>query len=62
MKPARKNDNRQNSDWSYDKDFIESTLEAKKEVDQKLKNGEQLVSLDDLLEEFKQDDKKKIQD
>ncbi len=59
--PKRKN-NSEDDDWVYNQEFIDSVLESKKEVEKSLQSGKKLNSLDNLLEKFRKEDAKKIQD
>lgn len=49
-------------DWLYDPIVVKSVLKAKKEVDEILKRGGHLTTMDELLEKFHKEDAKKISD
>lgn len=49
-------------DWLYDPIVVKGVLKAKKEVDEILKRGGHLTTMDELLERFHKEDAKKISD
>lgn len=59
-KPKKKKDTEE--DWIYDPIVAKGILKAKKEVDEAIKKGDHLHTLEEILEEFHKEDAKKIQD
>ena len=49
-------------DWIYDPIVVKGVLRAKKEVDEAIKKGIHLHTLEEILEECHKEDAKKIQD
>lgn len=59
-KPRKKRG--QEEDWIYDPIVVKGILKAKREVDEAIKKGIHLHTLEEILEEFHKEDAKKIQD
>ncbi len=60
-KPKRRKEKKED-DWIYDPIVVKSILRAKKEVDNTLKKGRHLTTMEELLEKFHKEDEKKIHD
>lgn len=60
-KSKRKKEKKED-DWIYDPRVVKNVLRAKKEVDDILKKGGHLATMEELLEKFHKEDKKKIHD
>ena len=62
-KPKKKSKTeKDDDDWLYDPVIEKYILESSKEVDEAIKKGKKLISLEDLLEKFHKEDAKRIQD
>ncbi|MBI3590074.1 MAG: hypothetical protein HY094_01690 [Candidatus Melainabacteria bacterium] len=60
-KPKKRKKNEED-DWIYDPIVVKSVLRAKKEMDEILKKGGHLTTMEELLEKFHKEDAKKIYD
>ena len=60
-KPKRKKEKKE-EDWIYDPIVVKGVLRAKKEVDEAIKKGIELPTLEELIEEFQKEDAKRIRD
>lgn len=60
-KPKRKKEKKED-DWIYDPIVVKGILRAKREVDEAIKTGTHLHTLEEILEELHKEDAKKIQD
>ena len=60
-KPKKKKDKKE-EDWIYDPIVVKGVLRAKKEVDEAIKKGIKLPTLEELIEEFQKEDAKRIRD
>ena len=60
-KPKKKKEKKE-EDWIYDPIVVKGVLRAKKEVDEAIKNGIDLPTLEEIIEEFQREDEKKIRD
>ena len=58
----KKSKAKKEEDWIYDPIVVKGVLRAKKEVDEAIKNGVDLPSLEEIIEEFQREDAKKLQD
>lgn len=61
-KSKRKKEKSDEDDWIYDPIVVKNVLRAKKEVDEILKKGGHLTTMEELLEKFHKEDAKKIRD
>ncbi len=61
MKPKSSNKKKHNDedDWIYDPIVVKGILKAKKEADEDLKNGK-TITLEQILEDFRNEDEKRI--
>ena len=59
-KPKKRKDHEE--DWIYDPIVMKGILRAKKELDEALKRGDHLPTLEELIEKFNKQDAKKIHD
>ena len=59
-KPKKKKEHEE--DWIYDPIVVKGVLRAKKEMDEILKKGGTLPTLEEVIEEFQKEDAKKIRD
>ena len=59
--PKRKKEKKE-EDWIYDPIVVKGVLRAKKEMDEILKKGGTLPTLEEVIEEFQREDAKKIRD
>ena len=57
-KPKRKKDYEE--DWIYDPVIAKGILDARKEVEEAIKKGIHLHTMEEILEEFHKEDEKKI--
>lgn len=62
MSSKQKSKKEKEEDWIYDPIVVKNVLRAKKEVDEILKKGGHLTTMEELLEKFHKEDAKKIQD
>ena len=62
MSSKAKKRKEKNEDWIYDPIVVKGVLRAKREVDEAIKTGTHLHTLEEILEEFHKEDAKKIQD
>ena len=60
-KPKKRKEKKED-DWIYDPIVVKGVLRAKREVDEAIKTGTHLHTLEEILEEFHKEDAKKIQD
>ena len=60
-KPKKKKEKKE-EDWIYDPIVVKGVLRAKKEVDEAIKNGIDLPTLEEIIEEFQREDAKKLRD
>ena len=56
-KPKRKK--RKEEDWIYDSVVMKGILRAKKELDEALKRGDYMPTLEEVIQEFQEEDAKK---
>ena len=61
-KPKKRKEKKDEEDWIYDPIVVKGVLRAKKEVDEAIKNGIDLPTLEEIIEEFQIEDAKKIRD
>ncbi len=60
-KPKKRKEKKE-EDWIYDPIVVKGVLRAKKEVDEAIKKGIELPTLEELIEEFQKEDAKRIRD
>jgi len=57
-KSKKKKVKAKDTDWIYDPIVVKGILKAKKEAEEDLKQGKKLITMDELLEEFKKEDER----
>lgn len=58
----KKRKTKEEDDWIYDPIVVKGILRAKQELDEAIKKGEYMPTLEEIVEEFQKRDAKKVHD
>ncbi len=61
LRPKKKKEKKE-EDWIYDPIVVKGIIRAKHELDESLKKGEYMPTLEEVVEEFQKRDAKRVRD